>query len=46
MNTIKLAIKRPVDADNSALTEEIETNPKAFKFKVGGRIRMTKYKTV
>ena len=30
-------------ADYSALTEKIETNSKAPKFKVGDRFRITKY---
>ena len=39
-------VKKPVDANCSALTEEIETNPKALKFKVGDRVRITKYKNI
>ena len=35
--------KKSIDADYSALTEEIETNPKAPKFKVRDRVRITKY---
>ena len=38
--------KKPINADYSALTEKIETNPKAPKFKVNDRIRITKYKNV
>ena len=38
--------KKPTDPDHSALTEKIETNPKAPKFKVGDRVRITKYKNV
>ena len=36
--------KKHVDADYSSLTEKIETNPKALKFKTGDRVRITKYK--
>ena len=39
-------VKKPVDANCSALTEEIEINPKALKFKVGDRVRITKYKNI
>ena len=35
--------KRPINAAYFALTEKIETNPKAFKFKVNDRVRITKY---
>ena len=38
--------KKPIGADYSALTEEIETNPKDPKFKVGDTVRITKYKTI
>ena len=38
--------KKPVNADYSALTEKIETNPKASKFKVNNRVRITKYKNI
>ena len=38
--------KKPINADYSALTEKIETNLKAPKFKVNGRVRITKYKNV
>ena len=38
--------KKPVNADYSALTEEIGTNPKAPKFKVNDRVRITKYKNI
>ena len=34
--------KNPIDVDNSALIEETEMNPKAPKFKVGDRVRITK----
>ena len=35
--------KKPINVDYSALTEKIETNPKAHKFKVNKRVRTTKY---
>ena len=38
--------KKPTDADYSALTEEIKTNPKAYKFKVGVRVKITKHKNI
>ena len=38
--------KKPIDADYSALTEKIETNPEAPKFKVNDRVKITKYKNV
>ena len=38
--------KKPIDADYSVLTEEIETNPKARKFKVGDRVRTTEHKNI
>ena len=38
--------KKPVDADYSALTEKIESSHKAPKFKVGDRVRITKYKNI
>ena len=34
--------KKSINADYSALTENIETNPKAPKFKVTERVRITK----
>ena len=34
--------KKPIDADCTTLTKEIETNPKAPKFKVGDRVRIIK----
>ena len=37
--------KEPIDADYSDLTEEIESSYKAPKFKVGNRVRITKYKS-
>ena len=38
--------KKPINADFSALTEEIETNPTALKFKVNDRVRISKYKNI
>ena len=38
--------KKPADADYSALTKKIEKNPKSPKFKVGNRVRITKYKNI
>ena len=38
--------KKPIYADYSALTEKIETNLKAPKFKVNDRARITKYKNI
>ena len=35
-----------VDADYSALTGKIESSHKAPKFKVGDRVRITKYKNI
>ena len=38
------SIKKTIDADYSALSEEIESIPKAPKFRVGEIVRVTKYK--
>ena len=38
--------KKPFDADYSPLTEKIETNHKAPKFKVNDKVRITKYKNI
>ena len=38
--------KKPINVDYFALTEKIESNPKAPKFKVNGRVRITKYKNL
>ena len=44
-NTYHCSIdKKPVDADYSALTEEIDPIHKAPKFQVGDRVRITTYK--
>ena len=41
-----LISKEPINADYSALTENIEKNSKAPKFKVNDKIRTTKYKSI
>ena len=38
--------KKPTNADNSALTEKVKANPKAAKFKVNERVRITKYTNI
>ena len=38
--------KKPINADYSTLTEKIETNPKAPKFKVDDRVTITRYKNI
>ena len=38
--------KKPINADYSALTEKIETNPKAPKFQVNDIVRVTTYKNI
>ena len=38
--------RKAIDVDHSALTKEIQKNPKANKFKVGDRVRITKYKNI
>ena len=38
--------KKPAADYYSALTNEIETIPKSHKFKVGDRVRITKYKSI
>ena len=38
--------KTPINADYSTFTEKTETNYKAPKFKVGDRVRITKYKNI
>ena len=38
--------KKTIEAHYSTLTEEFEPNPKAPKFKVGDRVRSTKYKNI
>ena len=38
--------KTPINADYSALTEKIERNLQAPKFKVNDRVRITKYKNI
>ena len=39
-------IKKLINADYSALTEKIETNSKAPKFKINDRVRITKYNNI
>ena len=43
---IAVLVKKPIDADYSVLNEETKTNPKAPKFKVGDRVRITKCKNI
>ena len=38
--------KKLINADYSALTEKIDTNSKAPKFKVNDRVRITKHKNI
>ena len=38
--------KQPINADYSTLTEKIETNPKAHKFRINDRVKITKYTNV
>ena len=38
--------KKPIGINYSALSEKIETNPRAPKVKVGGRVRITKNKNI
>ena len=38
--------KKPINADDSALTEKIKTNLIPLKFKVNDRVRITKYKNI
>ena len=46
-NTYRHSInKKAIDADYSALTKNIETNPKAPKLKVNDKVRFTKYKNI
>ena len=46
-NTYHHSINRkPIIFDYSAWTERMETNPKAPKFKVNERVRITKYKNI
>ena len=37
---------KPINADYSPSTENIESNPKSPKFKVNDRVRITKYKNI
>ena len=46
-NTYHYSIsKKPIDANYSVFSEKIETNPKAPIFKVGDRVRITRYKNI
>ena len=46
-NTYHCSIgKTPIDADYFAFTEEIDTNPKAPKFKGVDRVKITKFKNI
>ena len=46
-NTYRHSINRkPINTDYSVFIEKIETNPKAPKFKVNDRVRITKYKNI
>ena len=38
--------KKPINADYSAFTEKLNTNPKASKCKVNVRFRITKYTNI
>ena len=38
--------KKPISSDYSVLTEKIETNSKAPKFKVNDGVRITNYKNI
>ena len=38
--------KKPINGDFSALNVKIETNPKALKFKVNVKVRITNYKNI
>ena len=47
MNTIIiLLVKKPINADYSALSEKLETNSKSTNFKIGDRVRIIKYKNI
>ena len=38
--------KKPINADYCAMTEKVETNIEALKFKVNDIVRITKYKNI
>ena len=44
--TIFILIKKPIDAEYYALTENIKAIFRALKFKVGDRVRIFKYNNV
>ena len=46
MILILLLAKKPIADYYSALAEKIKTNPKSLKFKLGNRVRITKYKNI
>ena len=41
-----MVVKNLINADYSALTEKIETNPKAPKFKVNDIVRITRNENI
>ena len=43
---IDLLLKKPIDADYSALTDENESSHKVPKFKIDDRVRITKNKNI
>ena len=45
-NTYRSIEKKSINPDSSALTEEIGSRHKTPKFKVGNRVRNTKYKNI
>ena len=45
-NPYHRSFRKPIHTDYSALTEEIESNHKAPKFKVGDGVKITKYKNI
>ena len=45
-NTCHPINKKPISSDYFALTEKIETTPKAPKLKVNDRVRITMYKNI
>ena len=43
---IVVLVEKPIDADYSALNEEIKKNLKVPKFKVDNRVKITKHKNI
>ena len=41
---IVLLVRKSIDADYAVLTEELQTNPKASKLRVGNKVKVVKYK--